>query len=152
MVELREITSANLDDVLNLRIFEYQNKFVSSTAHALAQAYVYRETAFPFAIYAGDTLVGFIMLGYYKSRNQYTLWKFLIDKQYQKKGYGKEALLHGIAYLREKFNAREIYTGVLLGNEIAKHLYKSVGFAETGLVEDNMTEMVYLLNETDGSI
>lgn len=49
MVELREITSANLEDVLNLQIFEYQDKFVSSTAHALAQAYVYHETAFPFA-------------------------------------------------------------------------------------------------------
>ncbi|MBS5842515.1 MAG: GNAT family N-acetyltransferase [Clostridiales bacterium] len=147
MVELREITSANLDDVLNLQIFEYQDKFVSSTAHALAQAYVYHETAFPFAIYAGDTLVGFIMLGYYKSRNQYTLWKFLIDKQYQKKGYGKEALMRGIAYLKEKFNVREIYTGVLLGNEIAKHLYKSVGFVETGIIEDNMTEMVCLFSE-----
>ncbi len=147
MVELREITSANLDDVLNLQIFEYQDKFVSSTAHALAQAYVYHETAFPFAIYAGDTLVGFIMLGYYKSRNQYTLWKFLIDKQYQKKGYGKEALMRRIAYLKEKFNVREIYTGVLLGNEIAKHLYKSVGFVETGIIEDNMTEMVCLFSE-----
>lgn len=35
MVELREITSANLEDVLNLQIFEYQDKFVLSTAHAL---------------------------------------------------------------------------------------------------------------------
>ena len=34
MVELREITSDNLEDVLNLQIFEYQDKFVSSTAHA----------------------------------------------------------------------------------------------------------------------
>ncbi len=146
MIELREITSANLDDVLNLRIFEYQDKFVSSTAHALAQAYVYRETAFPFAIYADNALVGFIMLGYYKSRNQYTLWKFLIDRRYQKQGYGREALLRGIAYLRGKFNASEIYTGVLLGNEAAKRLYESVGFEETGLVEDNMTEMVYVCN------
>ena len=146
-VELREITPANLDDVLKLRIFEHQAAFVSSTAHALAQAYVYHETAFPFAIYAGDTLVGFIMLGYYQARNQYTLWKFLIDKQYQKKGYGKEALMRGIAYLVEKFNAREIYTGVLLGNETAKHLYASVGFVETGRVEDHMTEMVYVVRE-----
>ncbi len=147
MIELREITSANLDDVLNLQTFEYQSQFVSSTVHALAQAYVYRETAFPFAVYADDTLVGFIMLGYYKSRNQYTLWKFLIDKQYQKKGYGKDALMCGMAYLREKFNVREIYTGVLLGNEIAKHLYKSVGFVETGLIEDNMIEMVCSFNK-----
>lgn len=36
MVELREITSDNLEDVLNLQIFEYQGKFVSSTAYALA--------------------------------------------------------------------------------------------------------------------
>lgn len=36
MIELREITSTNLDDVLNLQVFEYQDKFVSSTAHALA--------------------------------------------------------------------------------------------------------------------
>lgn len=41
----------------------------------------------------------------------------MIDKQYQKKGYGKEALMCGITYLREKFNVREVYTGVLLGNE-----------------------------------
>lgn len=68
MVELREITSDNLDDVLKLQIFEYQKSFVSSTAHALAQAYVYYETAFPFAIYADNILVGFIMLGYYKSK------------------------------------------------------------------------------------
>ena len=85
MIELRKITSANLEAVLNLQIFEYQDKFVSSTAQALAQAYVYHETAFPFAIYADDTLVGFIMFGYYTSRSQYTLWKFLIDRQYQKK-------------------------------------------------------------------
>ena len=147
MVELREITSDNLEDVLNIQIFEYQDKFVSSTAHALAQAYVYRETAFPFAVYDGNTLVGFIMLGYYKPRSQYTLWKFMIDKQYQKKGYGKEALMCGITYLREKFNVREVYTGVLLGNEIAKHLYTSVGFVETGIIEDNMIEMVYLFSE-----
>lgn len=57
----------------------------------------------------------------------------MIDKQYQKKGYGKEALMCGITYLREKFNVREVYTGVLLGNEIAKHLYTSVGFVETGI-------------------
>lgn len=53
----------------------------------------------------------------------------------------------GIAYLREKFNAGEVYTRVLLSNEIAKLLYMSAGFVETGIIEDNMTEMVYLFSE-----
>ena len=141
MIELREITKDNLDDVLSLDVSEHQKGYVSSTAASLAQAYVYRETAFPFAVYADNTLVGFIMLGYYQARNQYTLWKFLIDKKYQNKGYGKEALKQGIQYLQNTFHAKEIYTGVSIGNEQAKHVYKSLGFEETGLVEDDMEEL-----------
>lgn len=141
MVELREITKDNLDNVLALDVFDYQTSFVSSTAVSLAQAYIYRDTAFPFAVYADNVPVGFIMLGYYEARDQYTLWKFLVDKNYQNKGYGKEALKQGILYLQNTFHAKEIYTGVSGGNEQAKHVYKSLGFVETGLVEKGMEEM-----------
>lgn len=102
MVELRAVTQDNLEDVLNLNILEQQEAFVSSNAYSLAQAYVYRETAFPFAIYADNTIVGFIMLGYYEDRKQFTLWKFMIDKRYQDKGYGRQALKQGIVYLKDK--------------------------------------------------
>ena len=144
MVELREITKDNLEKVLDLSIYEHQESFVSSTAYSLAQAYAYRDTAFPFAVYVDNTIVGFIMLGYYESRNQYTLWKFLIDKKYQNKGYGREALLKGIRYLKDRFGAEKVYTGVKPENESAKHLYRSVGFAATGLVENGMEEMRYV--------
>lgn len=141
MIYLQEVTKDNLDAVLHLSIADHQRDFVSSPAHSLAQAYVYRETAYPFAIYADHVLVGFMMFGYYQARNQYTLWKFLIDRQHQNKGYGREALKQGINYLKKHFGVTEIYTGVALGNEIAKRLYASVGFKETGLIEDNMEEM-----------
>lgn len=143
MVELRIITKENLEEVLNLSVYEYQESFVSSTAYSLAQAYVYHETAFPFAVYAEDKIVGFIMMGYYETKKQYTLWKFLIDKNQQNKGYGREALKQGIMYLKDKYDVKEIYTGVALGNEKAKNLYSSIGFKETGLIEDNMEEMKY---------
>ena len=141
MVVLKEITRENLDEVLALSVAEHQKSFVSTTADSLAQAYVYRDTAFPFAIYADEKPVGFIMMGYYESRKQYTLWKFLIDKEHQGKGYGKEALKQGITYLTEQFDAKQIYTGVSIGNETAKGLYKSLGFVETGLIEDGMEEL-----------
>lgn len=143
MVELREITKDNFEEVMKLRVSEDQEGFVSSIAYSLAQAWVYKETAFPFAIYADEVPVGFVMLGYYKSRNQYTLWKFLIDKYYQNRGYGKEALRLAIKYLVETFGVSEIYTGVALGNVVAKNLYNSIGFVETGVIEDNMEEMRY---------
>ena len=97
-----------------------------------------------FAIYENEVPVGFVMLGYYKAKNYYTLWKFLIDKHCQNHGYGREALQLAIKYLIESFGVEEIYTGVALGNEIAKHLYSSIGFVETGVVEDNMEEMRYI--------
>lgn len=143
MVELREITKENIDEVLVLRVTENQEKYVSSVACSLAQAYVYRETAFPFAVYADESIVGFIMMGFYEARNQYTLWKLLIDRKEQNKGYGREALKQGMEYVKNRFGADEIYTGVSLGNEKAKALYRSAGFRETGLIEDGMEEMKY---------
>lgn len=144
MVELKAITKDNFEDVISLKVSEHQQAFVSSTAHSLAQAYVYRDTAFPFAIYADDTLVGFIMLGFYEEKKQYTLWKFLIDNKYQNHGYGKEALKMGIEYLITTFDAKEIYVGVSSENDIAKQLYSSVGFKQTGLIENNTEEMKYV--------
>ena len=43
--------------------------------------------------------------------------------------------------MRDTFGAKEIYTGVIPENEVAKRLYASVGFQSTGLVELGMEEM-----------
>ena len=141
MVHLQPVTTENLDEVLSLKIHDSQAGFVSSTAESLAQAYVYQETAFPFAVYDDQTVVGFIMMGYYEAKNYYTLWKLLIDRDHQHRGYGKEALRLGIAFLKERFHVNEIYTGVVPDNAVAKKLYESMGFRETGLFENNMLEM-----------
>ena len=147
MIKLKEITADNLEDVLKLKVSKNQENFVSTTAYSLAQAYVYRGNAYPFAIYADDTLVGFIMFGFYELRNQYTLWKFLIDEKYQNKGYGKIALLLGIAYMKKQYDIKEMYTGVAIDNHVAERLYHSVGFQLTGLVENGMKELRYVCRE-----
>ena len=141
MVHLEAITRENLDAVLALRIREDQRGFVSGPAEALAQAYVYRDTAYPFAVCDDDEVVGFIMLGYYEAKSYYTLWKFLIDREHQGQGYGRQALGLGIAWLRDTFQAREIYTGVVPQNAAARALYQSMGFRETGVFEDGMEEL-----------
>ena len=141
MIRLEEITRENIDEVLALKVDESQKSFVSTNGDSLAQAYVYPETAFPFAVYEDSTMVGFIMMGYYEVKEYYTLWKFMIDRRYQNKGYGRQALRLGIQYLQNRFDVSEIYTGVVHGNSVAKKLYESVGFVDTGLVELGMEEM-----------
>lgn len=132
MVELREITKENYEECLSLNVAESQKYFVSSNAYSLAQAWVYHDTAFPFAVYADNTMVGFIMLSYYEAEDCYTLWKFMIDWKYQNKGYGRKALKLGIDYLADRFKTEEIYTANYSSNDAARNLYRSFGFCETG--------------------
>ena len=40
-----------------------------------------------------------------------------------------------------EFHPQDIYTGVAPGNNVAKRLYESVGFKDTGLSEFGMEEM-----------
>ena len=140
MTELRTVTRDNIDELLALKVSESQRSFVSTVGDSLAQAYVYSETAYPFGIYDGGQAVGFIMMAYYEAKGYYTLWKLLIDKDFQHMGYGRQALEQGIAFLKERFGVTEVYTGVVPENAAAKGLYGSVGFAFTGLYEFGMEE------------
>ena len=146
MVEFREITENNYSECLNLKVSDNQENFVASNIYSLAQAWVFYETAYPFAIYANDTntMVGFIMMGFYKPKGIYNIWRFMIDERFQGKGYGREAILLAIKYLKEKYNVQEIFLSFEPDNVVAEKLYSSVGFQRTGEVEDG--EIVMCLN------
>ncbi len=146
MIGLKPVTRENFEEVLALHVKKDQEKYVISNAESLSRAYVYSETAYPFAVYDDDTIVGFIMMGYYEAKEYYTLWEFMIDCKYQNKGYGRQALKLGLDFVRDKFGPVDIYTGVTPGNTIAKKLYESVGFVSTGLIELNMEEMKLACN------
>ena len=145
MVKLHEITKDNYEECLALSVSENQMSYVASNTYSLAQAWVYKNTAFPFAIYLDELIVGFIMLGYYEVLQRYNLWRFMIDKKYQGRGYGKQALLIGINYLVKNFNVKEIFTSVVPENIHAKKLYNIVGFNETGELSGNEIVMKLLI-------
>lgn len=146
MVELREITRENYEECLALKVAEDQKNFVSPTMYSLAEAWVFYRTAYPFAVYAEGRMVGFLMLGYYEERNQYTLWRFLIDQRYQKRGYGRKALELGMKYLVDRFGVKEVYTAYVKGNRVARDLYASFGFRETGESDEKQVEMKWVVD------
>lgn len=149
-VELREITGDNIDEVLELRVSEEQSDFVQPIAVSLAKAWAFRSTAFSFAVYAHDKVVGFIMLGHYELKWQYTVWQFLIDERFQNRGYGREALRLGIHFLTDRFDVKEVYLGVKHDNLAAKGLYSSFGFAETGESTETAVEMKLTVDDKQG--
>lgn len=147
MLELRKVTKENFEEVITLSVTENQASFVPSNVYSLAQAGVYHETSFPFAIYAEDNLVGFIMMGYYEKESQYTLWRFMIDKNHQGKGYGKSALKLAVNYMICHFGIKELGTGAHCQNFVAQNLYKSIGFEETGEIDGTQIGMKLLIKD-----
>ena len=108
IIKLVPIDKSNKDAVLGLSVREDQ-PFVASNEVSLRQAEEtnkeYPGVARPFAIYADDLLVGFCMFAFNPEEededDRYWLWRFMIDRNEQGKGYGQAALQEIIRYFKE---------------------------------------------------
>ena len=135
-VTLQEITEKTLRSVLRLEVSEKQKNFVADNAVSIAEAH-FSKTAWFRAIYAGDTAVGFVMLHVDEAKSEYYLWRFMIDKAHQGKGYGYQALLQLIDHVKTFPGATDFYLSYVPGEDNPSPFYKKLGFAETGEWEDD---------------
>ena len=62
MISLRPIDSSNYRECIELSVEPDQQRFVASNLQSLADAYVWREAAEPYAVYSDDEMVGFALL------------------------------------------------------------------------------------------
>jgi len=137
-VTLRPVTRENWLEALALQVKQEQSNFVPTAAVSLAKVHIKPDgdevEYVPFAIYHEETMVGFIMHAFEENTsNMYWINGFFIDSRYQGKGYGKAALQLMIEYIRSRFaQCEEIRLTVYPNNVNAYHLYRSVGFVETG--------------------
>lgn len=97
----------------------------------------------PYAIYNNEIMVGFIMLAYMEAddgneENVYWVCRLMIDKAHQGNGYSKEAMKKAIELIRTFLHgkASEVCLSYKPGNLVAKTLYTSIDFTETGKVDD----------------
>jgi diamine N-acetyltransferase len=132
IVTLREITAATLRPILELEVGADQKQhYPRSNAYSIAEAHFAPDAWFR-GIYAGETPVGFVMLSLIPERAEYFLWRLMIDRRYQRRGYGRQAMRTVIEYVRTLPNATEFYTSHLRGNQCAAALYSDLGFQYTG--------------------
>jgi diamine N-acetyltransferase len=147
MIELRKITFDNLDECIKLELKEEQKSFVASNIRSLAEAYIALANnegiPMPYAIYYNNVMVGFIMLVYEEvaensDENVYWVCRLMIDKRYQGKGYGKEIIAKALEFIRTfpKGKATVVSLSYEPENIVARTLYASFGFVETGEIQD----------------
>lgn len=146
MIQLRKIESNNIWKVIKLSVKEEQINFVATNTESILEAYTAitsGNVALPFGIYNDNCLVGFVMFGYGTvdgegdpsiAANNYCIWRFMIDKNFQGQGLGKEALHKALGYLRSEPCGKAEYCWLSYEPENigAKALYTSMGFRETG--------------------
>lgn len=150
MITIQEINKKNIWKIIKLEVEDSQKDFVATNTESILEAYITiidNNIAMPFGIFnEHDEPIGFLMFGYGTvdeddpelAKDNYVLWRLMIDKNHQKRGYGKEALKVALEYLRNnnKYNAKHCWVSYEPTNERARNMYLKFGFIETGEVCD----------------
>jgi diamine N-acetyltransferase len=138
VVTLREITSANLRQVLRLKTTKAQENFVAPNEYSIAEAYFERDHAWFRAIYADETPVGFAMLyddPHDPEGPNYYLWRFMIDERYQRMGFGRQALDRIVEHVRTRPNATNMTLSYVDEEGGPGDFYHGYGFVDTGEID-----------------
>nr|WP_285841627.1 GNAT family N-acetyltransferase [Psychrobacillus sp. MER TA 171] len=134
MVELRKINEDNYEECLNLHITDTNVDYVDTVAWSLAEAWVFYDDSRPFAIYADNVMVGYVLM--YVGENNPQIINFMIDSRYQKRGYGSAAARLCIEYLWKEYNASRISLPVNQENITAQKFWSNIGFEITRNMEN----------------
>ena len=153
MISLRPITASNREAVEALRLAPGQERFVSSVVDSMREADEEPDgRALQWAVYAGETPVGFVMISDEVGSPEYIphfLWKLLIDERHQRQGYGKATLDLVVEYFRGRPGVEVLSTSAGEGDSSPIPFYERYGFKRTGdIVFDD--EVLLRLELRDG--
>ncbi len=158
MISIQKVNSRNVWKLLALEVGQAQKHFVATNTESIVEAYTTLAAggvALPFGIYEGQTPVGFLMIGYGDqpeaenpsiAHDNYCIWRLMIDKNHQGRGFGTQALRLALDYIRTFpcGPAGKCYLSYEPENETAQKLYHRFGFWETGEMDGE--EIIAALN------
>ena len=158
MFKLKKINRNNVGEILKLEVFDNQKSFVATNNSSIIEAYIAiteNNHVFTFGIYNDDTPIGFLMIGYDVNsdaedapkiaKGNYNIWRLMIDKKFQGKGFGKKAMDLALEFINTFpcGTAKYCWLSYESDNGVARQLYKSVGFLGTD--EKDGEEIVAIL-------
>lgn len=133
MINLKNLNRENWIQCAKLSLDESQKDYVAPNVYSIAESKVEKHYC-PRVICFNDEVVGFLMYCVEidpPDERLFWLFRFMIDKNNQAKGYGTKALQIAIDEMVAK-GAKRIRTMYKSSNYVAGKLYKKMGFRETG--------------------
>lgn len=140
-VELRPVTKDDFRAVIKLEVAPDQADFVAPNVVGIAETHVYPK-AEPRAVYADGELVGFVLLHPGERPGEHVLVRLMIDRRFQGRGLGRQALEAAVEYAGREHKADSVRLSFVPSNERARALYLSAGFVATGEMDDGEDVMV----------
>lgn len=134
-ISLQKITADTVRAICALKVAPEQASFVAANAVSIAQAY-FEPKAWFRAIYAGDEPVGFLMIEADEVKAEYFLWRLMVAEGHQRKGVGRRAIELLVEHVRARPSASELLVSYGPGEHGPAGFYQSLGFVETGEVEE----------------
>lgn len=146
-IRLENIDRSNYEAVCDLDVTEEQEEYVACNTWSLVEAH-YNDGYTCKAIYSSGKPVGFFMW-VQESPSKISIWRFMVDKHYQKQGIGRAALRLALSEINTTPQLQQIEICYDPNNPVAKSFYSSFGFQEVGLDEggDDMLAVINLLNK-----
>lgn len=146
-VRLMTVDENNMDKLSGFEVLECQKRFVPPVAGILARAWVYRKSGAELLAITNDgTPVG-LMLVYEIDEEPacYYLMEMLIDKAYQGRGIGTEAVKQLIKMYSAKPKYPMIEVSVDRENAAAIAAYTKAGFSDEGYTDPDLPQYVNLV-------
>lgn len=146
-MKLVEVTEENWLEIAALSVREEQKGFLAPPIGILARGYVYREcNGRVWGIANGEQMVGVALV---RDQNEeprcYDLQQFMIDRRFQRQGYGAEALRQILSILEEEHRFDCVEVCVKNTDTPALRLYGKMGFVDTGYIDPDLPEFVNLM-------
>ncbi|ABG39454.1 GCN5-related N-acetyltransferase [Paraglaciecola sp. T6c] len=142
-INLRPVTKDNFEEVSELAVSEGQQEYVADNSWSLLES-KYHTGYTCRGIYQGSTPVGFFMW-VAESPRKISIWRFMVDEQYQKHGIGRVAMELALHEIKQTTGLQEIEICYNPDNPVAKSFYQSFGFTEVGMDEDD-DDMLAIIN------
>lgn len=147
-LNIRPVTEDNWRAIVELKPLTDQKKYITSNAESLLESfYETRYNWSVFGLFKEEYPIGFAMIGAFNAEKEY-IWldRFMIDGQFQGKGYGKKFLQLIVDYIQSKWQVKDIVLSIVKENNQAKKLYETIGFIDTGRIDEENGELVMVLN------
>jgi diamine N-acetyltransferase len=129
-IELKPITVDNWKSCISLELAPDQQNFIASNLYSIAEAQFYPD-ARSRAIYNQENqLVGYALFGRDVFTQKWKIFRIMIDKSHQRKGYGEAAMKEIIKIISEESDCDDILICYQHDNHVARSIYASLGFIE----------------------